>query len=213
MPASPASSRPPILDFAGGQACLDFVNTWTTRGRTETEKLRRYEDLIAFARQAGYLSAPAAASLSRRARRRPAAAATALARIVEVREALYRLLVALGADRQADAADLERLNAVLPRALGSLRLAVEPCGWKWEWAASEAGWEAPLGPVLCSAVELLTAGDAARVRECASERCTWLFLDRSRNGSRRWCDMKTCGNRAKARRHYRRHRPPGRSAS
>lgn len=61
-----------------------------------------------------------------------------------------------------------------------------------------------LWPVARSAAELLTSPDAQRVRECALRSCSWLFVDRSRNRRRRWCDMKTCGNRAKARRHYRR---------
>jgi predicted RNA-binding Zn ribbon-like protein len=63
-----------------------------------------------------------------------------------------------------------------------------------------------LWPVARSAAELLTSERAGRVRECASETCSWLFLDGSRNGRRKWCDMASCGNRAKARRYYARHR-------
>jgi predicted RNA-binding Zn ribbon-like protein len=61
-----------------------------------------------------------------------------------------------------------------------------------------------LAPIVRAAAELLTSDDRARIRECGSETCFWLFMDHSKNGTRRWCDMKVCGNREKARRHYRR---------
>lgn len=70
-----------------------------------------------------------------------------------------------------------------------------------------------LAPVVRAAAELLTSADAARVRECDLETCSWLFLDRSKNGTRRWCDMSVCGNRAKARRHYARERKAARRKS
>ena len=69
-------------------------------------------------------------------------------------------------------------------------------------ADDEGALDRPLWPVLRSAAALLTSDDIARIRECAAERCAWLFIDHSRNRSRRWCDMRDCGNRAKARRHY-----------
>src|SRR5207302_22567 len=69
-------------------------------------------------------------------------------------------------------------------------------------AAEEETLDRMLWPVIRSAADLLVSGEAQRVRRCASETCDWLFLDTSRNHSRRWCDMSGCGNRAKARRHY-----------
>ena len=65
-----------------------------------------------------------------------------------------------------------------------------------------------LRPVLHSALHLLSSPDLARLRECAAERCGKLYLDHTKNASRRWCDMDTCGNRAKARRHQARRRHP-----
>jgi predicted RNA-binding Zn ribbon-like protein len=61
-----------------------------------------------------------------------------------------------------------------------------------------------LAPVVRAAADLATSAELSRIRECGSDTCFWLFLDRSKNGTRRWCDMKVCGNRAKARRHYQR---------
>jgi predicted RNA-binding Zn ribbon-like protein len=77
---------------------------------------------------------------------------------------------------------------------------------EWEWPAEEADLRQVLWPVIQSAAELVTSPDVARIRECGAPDCNWLFLDHSRGGRRKWCDMSTCGNRAKARRYYERHR-------
>ena len=194
----------PIFELSGGALCLDFANTWGDRERPEEDKLRDYPDLLAFARQTGMLTAAEAARLAGRAGREPREAAAALARAVELRETLYRIFSSAAIGRGPEAADLERLNAALPEALSHLRL--EPRGTEliWTWAASDDPLEAPLWPVVRSAAELLTSEERRRVRECGGGACTWLFLDHSRNRSRRWCSMETCGNRAKARCHYRR---------
>ena len=209
-----ARDRPaaPSFDLSGGALCLDLANTWSDRGRPDTEQLRGYADLLAFAQQTGQLAGGEAARLQQRAERQPRAAAAALARCRELREALYRIFSAAAARRAPPAADLERLNAALPEALSRLRIERRGARFAWAWHAPDAPPEplgAPLWPALRSAAELLTSDEWRRVRECAGSDCTWLFLDRSRNRSRRWCAMQTCGNRAKARRHYRRARAGG----
>jgi predicted RNA-binding Zn ribbon-like protein len=107
--------------------------------------------------------------------------------------------------RTPAAADLARLNAALAAALPHLRLAPRAGGYDWVWDGRGDDLASPLWPILRSAADLLASPDLARVRECDGEDCTWLFLDYSRNRSRRWCSMASCGNRAKARRHYQRH--------
>jgi predicted RNA-binding Zn ribbon-like protein len=198
----------PSFDLSGGAPCLDLANTWADRGRPETETLHGYPDLVAFALQAGLLSASEAARLAGLAARQPRAAEAVFARGRELREDLYRIFSAVAARRAPAAVDLERLNAALPAALSHLRLERRGAGFAWAWAApaapGKAPLEAPLWPILRSAADLLTSDARRQVRECAGAACTWLFLDRSRNRSRRWCSMDTCGNRAKARRHYRR---------
>jgi predicted RNA-binding Zn ribbon-like protein len=89
------------------------------------------------------------------------------------------------------------LNEAAPRAF--LEPAGGAFGWRIEAKPSATG---ILAPVLWSAADLLVGIDSARLRECANQRCLWLFLDDSKNGSRRWCSMQACGNRAKAHRHY-----------
>jgi predicted RNA-binding Zn ribbon-like protein len=199
--------QPPTFELSGGALCLDFANTWGDRGRPETEKLGAYPDLLAFALQAELLTNGEAVRLAGRAEQEPLAAAAALALGRGAREDLYRIFSALAAARPPSAADLEQLNAALPQALSRLRLEPRGSEFVWTWAAAEESLAAPLWPILRSAAELLTAEERQRVRECAGSGCTWLFLDRSRNRARRWCSMETCGNRAKAKRHYHRRTP------
>ena len=97
--------------------------------------------------------------------------------------------------------DLAALNAAIADAMGHARLVPAEGHFHWEWEHAPPRLAACCGPVVWSAAELLTAEELHRVHECAGHDCGWLFLDVSKNGSRRWCSMETCGNRAKARRH------------
>lgn len=205
-PSAPERAEP-VFDLSAGALCLDFANTVSDRGgAAPIERLRSYADLVAWARQAGVASAVAAAGLARRGARRPEAAARALAAAIALREALFRLFAASAAGEAPPAAALATLNERLPGALGQLRVTAAAGGLGWRWAAAPGALDSIVAPVVHSAAELLTGADLAAVRECAAASCRWLFLDRSRNRSRRWCDMKVCGNRVKARRHYRRRR-------
>jgi predicted RNA-binding Zn ribbon-like protein len=197
------------LNVVGGRLCLDFVNTVDTHDTYIDEKLAGYADLVWWALRVGVLDDAAAAPLFAAAEADPSRAAEVLASALELREALYRLFAAaLGGD-EPDDADVAVLNAALSRTLGHLR--VEPgageFGWGWEEGAQL---ERVLWPVVRDAAELLVSGELRRVGKCCGDNCDWLYLDTSRNRSRRWCDMQSCGNRAKARRHY--HRAKGGTA-
>lgn len=201
--SEPAASGP--FELSGGALCLDFANTWGDRGRTDSERLHGYGELVAFALQTESLETAEADALLERAGREAEAAEQAFAEARRLREALYRLFSARAAGRRPPAGDLDRLNAYLPEALAGLRLAPKGEGYSWRGADPGEALTAPLRPVVRSAAELLTSAELDRVRECDGASCSWLFLDRSRNRSRRWCSMESCGNRAKARRHYHRH--------
>jgi len=204
---SRATPAPPRFELSGGALCLDFANSWGDRRRPESDRLDDYAALLAFACEAGLLDRRQAARLSLRARQSPAEAKRAHAVACALRDALYRLFSAQARGRRVDAADVAHVNAALQEALPHLRVSRRSGGYAWEWA--DDGGEplaAPLRPIARSAAELLTSDDLARVRECDGATCTWLFLDQSRNRSRRWCSMESCGNRAKARRHYHRQR-------
>ncbi len=203
-PPDPAPTGP--FELSGGALCLDFVNTWGDRGRPESERLHAYPDLVAFGLQTGTVAAAEADAILARAGREEDASAQAFSEARRLRDALYRLFSARAAGRRPPAGDLERLNGHLPGALAGLRLEPRSEGYAWRGTGGDEDLAAPLRPIVRSAAELLTSADLERVRECDGASCTWLFLDRSRNRSRRWCSMESCGNRAKARRHYRRRR-------
>lgn len=202
-------AAPTAFELSGGALCLDLANTWGDRGRAESDRLRDYEDLLAFCCQAGALGREDTAMLRAAAAAAPDAAAAALARARELRDTLYRIFAAAVAEEAPRQGDVERVNAALAGALRGLRLQAREGGFAWAWTSLADDLLAPLRPVLRSAAELLTSEQLARVRQCHGTACTWLFLDASRNRSRRWCSMETCGNRAKARRHYHRSRGPG----
>lgn len=198
------------FELSGGALCLDFANTWGDREREDQEHLHGYGDLLAFAQQAGVIDSDQRRTLERRAGLEPEGAEAVYSSARELRDAIYRLLSAVADSARPAEEDLERLNRALPDALAGLRIervAGDGDSFVWSRADGIESLEAPLWPIVRSAAELLTSDRLGRVRECDGASCTWLFLDQSRNRSRRWCSMETCGNRAKVRRHYRRSRP------
>lgn len=197
-------SKPEPFELSGGALCLDFANTLGDRPHGKQEKLRELTDLLRWSAQAGTVKADERRRLEREAAANPASAHKALRRAIAFREVLYRVFGALAAEERPAHTDLEELNTTLGPALRNLRVEARGGQLAWAWSAPGPGFEHLLWPVARSAAELLTSAEAGRIRECASEVCSWLFVDRSRTHRRRWCDMKTCGNRAKARRHYER---------
>jgi len=187
----------------GGHLALDFANTVGWHAREEQdEHLTDYACVLAWARQTGVLTSAQADRLVASVNAHPDAANAALAEIIAVREAVYHLFSALAAGQPLPDDALAVLNAALHGALGHLRLSAGTEGPIWLWLDDEEAFDCPLWPVVRAAAELLTAPERARVRECAGTGCGWLFLDTSRNGSRRWCDTRDCGNRERVRRHY-----------
>lgn len=189
--------------MSGGELCLDLVNTVENRPRGPRELLNTYRDLVSWAEQARVLAPEQARRLLRAAARRPAAAEVVLRRAHALREGFFALFSALARRRPLSPGALAPLQAALPGTLVRQELRPRRRGFAWDWAREDA-LDRMLWPVVRSAADLLTSPRRERVRECAAERCAWLFLDASKNASRRWCDMAVCGNRAKARRHYQR---------
>ncbi|OFW59287.1 MAG: hypothetical protein A2133_05035 [Actinobacteria bacterium RBG_16_64_13] len=200
-----------VLDQAALTLGLDFANTGDLHvDPNPNERFTSYEAAVGWAEQAGILSASQAAGLAARARARPEGAAKALQRIIALREAVYRIFSAVAHDREPDPGDIQALHAELGVALVHLRLiAREDQPFAWAWAGIEDDLASLLWPVARATAALLTSPQLSRVRECAGDPCDWLFLDHSKNGSRRWCDMSECGNRAKARRYRERRKVLG----
>ena len=165
------------------------------------ETLRSYADLVAWARAAGVASDRSARHLLGRAEHHPADADLALTRAISLREAIYRIFVALINERPARATDMDELNGTIRRLTGGVRLTQTRQGFAWEWSVERDALDSFLWPFALPAVELLLSEDRRWAGQCADDReCGWLFLDTSKNHSRRWCDMNDCGNRAKQRR-------------
>lgn len=192
------------FEMTGGVLCLDFTNTLGDRPRSIKEHLGNYADLIRFSRQARSLPGERLDELLRLSAEHPRKARGAFKRAIGLREALYRIFGSLANDGEPRSEDIELLNSELSKTLHQLELRAHDGGYDWAWAGPADSLDRPLWPVIRSAAELLASDEAASIRECASESCSWLFIDRSRTKRRRWCDMSTCGNRAKARRHYQR---------
>ena len=193
------------FELTGGALCLDFANTMPDQKVPETraEKLLTYADLLSWAVQSREITVPDARKLMNAANHFPAKASAALRRARELRQAIYAIFSAIARESAPATKDLDVLNRYWKGA--SIHIAVSHSGGRFQktWVMDEGDeLDRPLWPVVASAAELLTSEDLTMARECASDRCSWLFLDTSRNKSRRWCDMKTCGNREKAKRHY-----------
>jgi predicted RNA-binding Zn ribbon-like protein len=199
------------FEFRGGVPCLDFVNTvgWRLTDRP-SEYLRSYEDLLTWGRQAGLLTPEETEGLSQQATLDPEGAQETLSRALALREAIHRAITAAIAGEPQDESDLSALNRELSIALSRLRVmpAGDAYGWGWDWSGDDGRppLDSPLWPVARSAAELLTSPKLSRVKVCADKGCGWVFLDESRNSSRRWCDSRDCGNRERVRRYLTRKR-------
>ena len=179
------------LPVVSGSCCLDLVNTVVSFGRPEardslvdSEALRRWAERIGFAE----------ASQAVRDDEKT------FARARRLRDAIGWTADALAEGRAAPAAALADLGEEASRALSARRLVSGRKGLEWQGTGS--GLDRLLNELALEAANLLTSPNLAAVRRCLAEDCSWFFLDRSRNHSRRWCAMGDCGNRAKARRHY-----------
>lgn len=191
------------LQLVGGRPCLDFINTEGLERNGPPERLPSYEALVQWSVLVGVIDQAAADRLIRGATRSGSAAANVLERAVELREAMYRIFAATIDGTTPTKADRTILDVELGRALAHLRAV--PADQKWDWQFVDGDeLDSILWPLTRDAADLLTSRDIDRMRECSGTNCAWLFVDQSRNRSRRWCDMAECGNRSKARRFYRR---------
>lgn len=189
--------------FLAEHICLDFCNTADGNLRQEwTELLATYDDLLTWSEEAGLLTMTEARELRQKAEQRPADAECALEHAHGLRLTLFEVFAAIACDHTPD---LTAFNAEIEDIGHRLRVvATGSGGFHWDCVDDDPALEKMLWPVLWSAAELLTSSQLQYVHQCSGTDCGWLFLDTTRNHSRRWCDMKACGNRAKARRHYHR---------
>jgi predicted RNA-binding Zn ribbon-like protein len=199
------TGKPPF-DLRGGNLALDFVNTMGgMRVVKETEHLTDYADLVRFAEQSRAIDKRAAARALAQGELQPKRAAKALAEAIALREALHDVLLAAVNRKPVDPAALAAVDRWIASAQSERELR-RTSGDGYALALRESDDPlAPLRPVALAAGELLTSPALGRVGLCGEwqvERCGWLFLDETKNHSRRFCSADDCGNRAKQRRHY-----------
>jgi predicted RNA-binding Zn ribbon-like protein len=195
------------FDLSAGHLSLDFANTLDDRpGDSPQEYLNSYDDLLAWSRQAQTISDSEAQRLREQAEKHPVEASNVLQKAIVLREALFRTFRSVAQGASPEDEDLAMLNSALSEAMCHVCIVPQTGGFQWDWTTGPENLDRVLWPVVRSAANLLTSDELSETRVCASENCDWLFLDTSKNHSRRWCNMKTCGNRAKARRHYERTR-------
>jgi predicted RNA-binding Zn ribbon-like protein len=199
---------PPVpdhdIELSGGALALDFANTvGGTHVRPTHDHLRGYEDIARFVVLAGGLQPGVAKRLVQRAQREPSRAAAVYELGIKLREAIWAVFSALASGESPRDADLDLIADAAADGKARSRLVYDRNGVRWSLAADADELDRPLWVIAESAAEILTSSELRdRVKECASGECEWVFLDRSRNRSRRWCDMNDCGNRAKARRFH-----------
>lgn len=196
-----------IYSKIGGWLCLDFTNTVQSYSvnKPNYDYFRSYADLTLWARQAGLITEREEGALNLKAAQMPDKADRLLEKARELRTNIYTLFSAIALEKKPNHEVLETLNRDIAEAMCHARIEQSADGFNWDWSGFPEEMESLLWPVLRSVADLLVNHEKLElVRECAGDSCGWLFVDMSKNHSRRWCDMRDCGNTAKAKRHYHR---------
>jgi predicted RNA-binding Zn ribbon-like protein len=184
------------FEFLGGNLALDFTNTVHDRGMAEPgDDVKSAADLVGWAAEARLLR-----DAETRPPRRVPADEARFRRAMALRELLYEIFRRVAKGKKPEAKALQAFHRIYQNAIRHDEFHLVGNHYRLTWPLTTDPLERVLQEIVRSAAKLLTSEDLTRVRQCAGEACSWLFVDTSRNGLRRWCDMKACGNRAKVRR-------------
>lgn len=190
------------IEVVGGHPAVDFVNTvHSWQAEPPPDYLRGFDDFLDWSLMTGVLPPTSAARFKAAPEREKT---RAFDKVRELRRNLHGLFAALAAGDALSQKALDHLNGIIRRTAVWRRLTADhdtgstTVCFAWEFA--DAPLTAALGPVAWLAADLLENGQIERLKECAGENCGWLFIDASKNRSRNWCSMKTCGNAAKVKR-------------
>lgn len=193
-----------IFSLDAGDPALDFANTLGDRfSRKPDEHLTGYGALADFSMACRHIDIETRNLLLSSARNRPHEAAAVLAGALALREAIYGVATAVIDQRQPEPADLNVIARCAAAARTAGDFVFEAEGFRWSWDSQVGMLELPVWQIADAAIDLFSHEDLSRLRTCAADDCAWLFLDETRNRSRKWCDMSTCGNRAKVARYRR----------
>ncbi|MGE6260757.1 CGNR zinc finger domain-containing protein [Heyndrickxia sporothermodurans] len=192
-------------DLLGGRLCLNFANTvnWHDSSEKSQELLTSYEKLVNWSLHANILNKQQSLLLIKKAENQPSKAKEVLQQAIELRESIYQIFSLVLNNETPASKDLSILNEALGNAYGIMRVVPGENKFSLEFLNCEERLDGMLPPIVQSAIDILTCEkELSRVKKCEGYPCGWLFLDTSRNRSRRWCSMADCGNRAKAKRFY-----------
>ena len=207
-PSTELSPPPPLVarttrapfTFVGERLWLDFVNT--DGGTHSLDTVGDFDGLVAWLETAIALDMERAQMMRRRAIQQPSGATAALVDARRVRAALRGLAERGSVAPQVRLDSLAEINRVLGRSAGTRRLELRADGtFARSFVPVGDAFAGLMIPIVESAADALILGELPRVRRCADPRCGRVFYDSTKNAARRWCDMATCGNRAKAARH------------
>jgi predicted RNA-binding Zn ribbon-like protein len=183
-------------EFLGGNLALDFTNTLHSHGDPDPgEDLKSVADLVEWATQAGLLRGTEIRKLER-----VYADQVRFQRALALRELLYEIFSRAARGKKPPLQALRDFQSFYQDAIRHAEFRSTANHYRLVWPAATHPLERISQEIARSAADLLTSEALTRVRQCSGESCSWLFVDDSRNGMRRWCDMKACGNRAKVQR-------------
>ena len=201
-----SGTRKRLFELVAGHPALDLINTldWRFRDQGPEELIGTYDDLVRFTAQCGLIGAAEGRRLLRNVTTNKAAHVVAEARAL--RESAARVFYAVVDESTPSADAIRELEIRFKQAEAHRCLRWTESRLQWEFPAAAPAPELPLWILSLKTAQLLTSANMDMIRDCGNPECRWLFLDTSKNHTRRWCDMKICGNRMKARRFKAQHR-------
>jgi len=189
-----------------GLDCLDFINTVNWHGSNDVNKwrdrLHEYVDIVWWAHYGGILNKKQMQCFLQSAKKHPVRAKQALEAARGFRETFFRIILACISDSAANRTDLHSFNTLVKEAVVNSDLICKGDNFVWQWEYDYSNLIAPLYSVIYAAAQLLLSDQLTNIGVCANSGCGWLYLDTSKNKNRRWCTMKVCGSRAKAKEYY-----------
>jgi predicted RNA-binding Zn ribbon-like protein len=193
--------------FLSNYLCLDFANTKVLENGYVRDLIPDFKTFLDWLVAAHIIQSDEAAfyvdSFSQNAK-----ADEMLQRVYQLRDAIRLLAENLSEGLRVDGEwnVIETVNTIYRKCRGFLQIEATDGGLKETFVCDTKGMAQLLLPIAKSVSELLRGGNSAYIRSCSNPNCILFFYDTSKNHSRRWCNMDTCGNRVKVSAHYRRHR-------
>jgi predicted RNA-binding Zn ribbon-like protein len=206
----PAPSRAGMLDLVGSELALDFTNTSSGRGApSHQEHLRAFSDVVNWAEHAKVVTPEDAAFIRSAVTGDPEESQRLFTLALQTRELVWAIASAMAEARAVPEELRQALTAAHAANLANAHMEVRGGAYIWAWSVHRSIASAILGPITLSALTLLMEKDLSRTKRCEGHECGWLFFDTTKNKTRRWCEMRVCGNRAKVRALRQRKSSPG----